>query len=162
MNTALHEELMAFPTREERVQAISDDLQSGNNKYAAIDPWVLAEDILGIPLVDGSLRWERASVAPRITLDYFTDPTPIADHIELIFDLVDPHRVTEWKQQIEAIISGAQKEDIAIDDDERDMLEIEMTKEFIRDGSGWDIYTVSLKGSKDGEILLQACDHILK
>jgi hypothetical protein len=61
-------ELTALEGRSKRVQAIADDIVSGQRKYADIDAWELLEDVLELDLTGGDEIWTNQKVASRVSL----------------------------------------------------------------------------------------------
>jgi len=140
-----------------RVQAIADDISSGNRKYAALEVWELLEDVLELDLAGGNDIWTDQKVARRVSLENCVDETPIANRIELIFDKVDPARAAGWEAEIEAIAEGEQDVDLVITPAERKLLEIAMTEQEIEDGGGFIIRTGTLRGDRGGVIRVEIC-----
>ena len=155
--SATASELTALEGRPKRVQAIADDIVSGQSKYADIDAWELLEDVLELDLTGGDGIWTNQKVAHRVSLEDSSEETPIANSIELIFDRVDPARVAQWQAEIDAIAEGEQDADIDITEAECDLLEMAVTEQEIEDGGGFIIRTAILQGDRGGIVRVEVC-----
>lgn len=151
------EELLQIDDIADRIKIIADDVESRSDQYRDIDPWVLAQDILGLYFSCGIVpEWKTYEAGPKLDLEDQGE-TPVIDHIGLLFDDSSPHQVSQWKMHIKEFISGKRGDDIQLTPEEKQKLEIAMTKEWIIDGGGWQIQKHTLKGADNSEINFEVC-----
>jgi hypothetical protein len=158
MSERLVEELLRRGGRAEIVLAIAEDIASGVKRYAGIDSWCLATEVLDIdPSFDQEADDDLLALSRVSMDDYGSDATPVADHIGLILDQVNSNRAEELRSKLGAIACGKREADIEISDEERRLLEDEITRKRISDGAGWIIRTLTLDGESGAQISFQVC-----
>lgn len=121
------EELAALPTVQARVEPIAEDLNRSkrSRRFARIDVWTLAEQLLELQLDDGV----HEAVAPRQSLAECCDPFPNRDHVHLLEGHVTGARWATLQSQSDRIDDGRRKTDLKLTPKEVGLIELALTSE---------------------------------
>jgi hypothetical protein len=146
------EELETIQDAQERIDAVAADLKKKRRRFRKIDPWELASALsLQLNGPDGV----HINAISKQSLDWFTDPFPARDHLDLLKDSITPARFQQLEAQGQDISSGRRTRDLSLTKKERRLLEEELAQHAMRNGEGWQINRYTLEATNGAEVCFQ-------
>jgi len=145
--TEILEQMEDYSTR---IEAVAKDLESGADRFAAVDPYRLSE-LLGRQPEEFE---SRTKYGDRVSLDDYCDP--VYYHLAPLEGKIPEARVKDLTKRSEDFEADKAETDAELTPSEKTIIEDALSEQQLEDGGGWIVACASIESPTGIELEFQA------